>query len=111
MSCLFCEIVNGNINSERIFENDKFIVIKDISPVAPVHLLIIAKQHLENAEGLENEPEIASGVFSVAKQVASLQGMTDGYRLITNKGDHGGQSVNHLHFHLLGGKALEWHKL
>ncbi len=111
MSCLFCEIINGNINSEKIFEDDRFIVIKDISPIAPIHFLIMPKEHMDNAEMLENQPEIAAGIFSVAKQVADAQGMENGYRLVTNKGAYGGQSVEHLHFHLLGGKKLDWQKL
>ena len=104
--CLFCKIIRGEIPSAKVFENDVAFAFKDINPQAPVHVLIVPKKHVANAlEGAD--AGIMDGLMKAAAQVAREQGLTEnGFRLITNCGRHGCQSVNHLHFHLLGGKQL-----
>ncbi len=111
MSCLFCNMLEGDIPYSAVYEDNKFFVIKDIAPKAPVHFLIIPKLHIIDATHLKNHDDIACEVFTIAEKVAHEQGLKNGFRLITNIGGDGGQSVPHLHFHLLGGKALEWPNL
>jgi len=108
MSCIFCKIVNDEIPSKKIFENDKVLIIEDINPVAKVHLLIISKVHIESANQLdEDNIDIIKDMFLAAKQVAiELNIDKAGYRLINNCGINGGQAVKHLHIHLLGGENL-----
>ncbi len=111
MGCLFCEMLKGNIPYTPVYEDDNLFVIKDISPIAPVHLLIIPKEHIADATELGSRGDISAEIFSTAQKVAKEQGLTNGFRLVTNIGNEGGQSVSHLHFHLLGGKKLGWPKL
>jgi len=104
--CLFCKIIRGEIPSAKVFENDVAFAFKDINPQAPVHVLIVPKQHVANAlEGAD--AGIMDGLMRSIAQVAREQGLEkNGFRLITNCGRDGAQSVNHLHFHLLGGTQL-----
>ncbi len=108
MSCLFCKMLKGEIPYKSVYEDDNFFAIKDIAPIAPIHILIIPKLHIKDAAELKNRGELAAEIFEIAEKIAAEQGMNNGYRLITNIGDEGGQSIAHLHFHLLGGKKLEW---
>ena len=104
--CLFCKIIAGKIPSAKVFENDKVFAFKDINPQAPVHVLIVPKTHVANVlEGVE--AGVTEDVLKAAAQIAREQGLAEnGFRLITNCGRDGAQSVQHLHFHLLGGKQL-----
>jgi len=106
--CAFCNIVSRGMSADIVFENDRIIVIKDILPKAPVHLLIIPKQHIESVTSIaEADQSLLGELILVAKQVAEKQGISsDGYKLIFNVGKHGGQVIQHLHMHLLGGKQL-----
>ena len=104
--CIFCNIVNGQIPSPRVYETEHIIVIRDISPKAPVHDLIIPKRHLTNFNELE-DTELAGELLLGAAKVAQIEGLAEnGYRLIINTGTDGGQLVPHLHLHLLGGRNL-----
>ncbi|MDP4128299.1 MAG: histidine triad nucleotide-binding protein [Bacillota bacterium] len=106
--CIFCQIAQGKIPSEMVYEDDQVIAFKDIHPLAPVHLLVIPKLHLRSLNDVtpEQEPLIAH-LFGVIRRLASELNVADsGYRVVTNTGADGGQVVGHLHFHLLGGKAL-----
>lgn len=106
MVCIFCKIIAGDIPSQKIYETDNIIVIKDINPHAPVHDLIIPKKHVASLNELE-EPEIASEMLLVVKKIAEMEKIAgSGYRLIANTGKNGGQLIDHLHFHVLGGKDL-----
>ena len=105
--CIFCKIVKGEIPSNKVLENSDFLAFHDISPRAPVHVLIIPKKHVENFQ------EVDAGIMSKAtefiQQTATTLGVGNtGYRLITNCGKDSGQEVMHLHFHLLGGLKLAW---
>lgn len=108
MSCIFCKIVSGDIPSKKIYENEQILVIEDINPQAQVHMLIITKEHIQSANHLTKENiDIVGQMFLAAKEVAKKMNIDEsGYRLINNCGTDGGQSVNHLHIHLLGGEKL-----
>ena len=104
--CLFCKIIRGEIPGDKVFENDKVFAFRDIHPQAPVHILIVPKTHVANVlEGAEKG--VVADVIAAAAQIAREQGLAEnGFRLITNCGRDGAQTVQHLHFHLLGGKQL-----
>ena len=105
--CLFCKIIAGDIPSSKVYEDETVYAFRDISPMAPVHVLIVPKTHIASADGVnaENSSAVAH-IFEVIPQIAKAEGLTNGYRVITNCGEDGCQSVKHLHFHLLGGKKL-----
>ena len=105
--CLFCKIAAGEIPSAKVYEDDKLLAFKDINPQAPVHILIITKAHYESVNALDETSAPVVGVIMLAaKKIAAEQGLNNGYRLLTNIGEDGGQTVKHLHFHLIGGVKL-----
>ena len=105
--CLFCKIAAGEIPSSKVYEDDTILAFRDINPQAPVHVLVIPKSHLESVNAITSEnAELVSHVFTSIPKIAKQLELTDGYRVITNIGTHGCQSVKHLHFHILGGKQL-----
>lgn len=104
---VFAKIIRGELPSERVFENEHLLVIKDLHPVAPVHLLIIPKKEIPDFQSLKFEDlHILSEVAVVAQRMAQQFKITDGYRLLTNNGSLAGQTIFHLHFHLIGGRQL-----
>lgn len=108
--CLFCKIVAGEIPAQIVHDDDQVLAFDDINPVAPVHQLVIPKRHIASAAEL-GEPDggLLGRLFSVAVALASQAGLTDrGYRVVTNIGPDGGQTVDHLHFHLIGGRGMTW---
>lgn len=107
MDCLFCKIIEGSIPSAKVYEDDKMLAFKDINPQAPVHVLLIPKAHIPSVDGLNAENiEYVDYIFMKIPEIAKSLGLSGGYRVITNCGDDGCQSVKHLHFHILGGKKL-----
>lgn len=108
--CLFCNIVNKEISSEIVFEDDQVLAIKDIAPAAPVHLLLIPKLHIDSLNHISEENiELMGRLQLLAAQLAGELGIAEqGYRLVNNCGKWGGQAIFHLHYHLLGGKELGW---
>ena len=106
--CIFCKIVKKEIPADIIYEEDEIIVFQDNKPVAPVHILIISKKHISSVNNLESEDKKLIGqLILVAKKIAKKQGVSKtGYRLVINVGRDAGQTVDHLHLHLLGGKEL-----
>ena len=107
MNCLFCKIINGDIPSARVYEDDMIYAFKDINPMAPVHVLIVPKIHVASADGIdEDNSAYVAHIFEMIPYIAKELGLKNGYRVITNCGDDGCQSVKHLHFHLLGGEKL-----
>lgn len=107
MDCLFCKIIAGEIPSAKVFENEYVYAFRDIQPQAPTHVLIVPKQHIASIDEVTPEnSEILRHVVEAIPQVAATLGLTNGYRVITNVGEDGCQSVRHLHFHLLGGAKL-----
>jgi histidine triad (HIT) family protein len=107
--CIFCKIINGEIPCSMVYQDEKVLAFRDISPLAPVHVLIVPKQHIESAQALdESTSQIAAHIFSKIPDIAKELGIAEsGYRVITNIGKDGGQAVPHLHFHILGGRKLE----
>ncbi|MGB9743340.1 MAG: histidine triad nucleotide-binding protein [Minisyncoccales bacterium] len=108
MSCIFCQIINKEVPSEIVFEDKKIIAFKDIEPVAPVHILIVPKKHIPSINHLSHEDrELIGELFLAAQEIARQQKVAkSGYRLIFNVGPDAGQTVLHLHLHLIGGKKL-----
>lgn len=106
--CLFCKIIAGEIPSTKVYEDEYVYAFKDINPLAPVHVLIVPKEHISGASEITSENSaVVSKIFETAAKLAKELGIAeDGFRIVTNCGDHGCQSVHHLHFHLLGGKQL-----
>lgn len=108
--CLFCKIADGRIPSDRVYEDDEVVAFRDIDPQAPVHVLVIPRRHIESADALTVEDAATvMAMFAAAQRVARALGVAEsGYRLVTNIGADAGQSVQHLHLHLLGGRSLQW---
>lgn len=106
--CIFCKIINKQIPSTIVYEDEEILAFKDIHPVAPVHILVIPKKHVKSIMELEQVDEkIIGKIYSVIKQIAIEQKIADeGFRVIVNCGENGGQEVGHIHFHLIGGKKL-----
>ena len=105
--CIFCKIIKGEISSSKVYEDEEILAFKDINPLAPVHILIIPKKHIACAKDLKVEDEALIGkMFTVINKIAEELNLENGYRIINNCGEDGGQEVMHLHFHLLGGKKL-----
>lgn len=106
--CIFCKIINGEIPSDTVFETDNVKVFKDINPVAPVHLVIVPKRHIESINNLDKtNSEIVGDCMLAAKKAAQISNISEnGYRVISNCGDDAGQTVKHLHFHLVGGVVM-----
>ncbi len=108
MDCIFCKIANKDIPSQVVFENENILAFKDLSPQAPVHILVIPKKHISSMNEINNEnSSVVAEIFQVINQIAKQENIKEsGYRVISNCGEDGCQSVHHLHFHILGGKKL-----
>lgn len=105
--CLFCKIVAGQIPSTKVYEDELVLAFRDINPQAPTHVLVIPKAHLADVNAIDAEnSKLVAHIFEVIPQIARQEGLTGGYRVVTNCGPDAGQTVGHLHFHILGGKAL-----
>lgn len=106
---IFKKIIDGEIPADIIYEDDLCLAFRDISPQAPVHVLVIPRKEIPSIDHLSNEDEQMVGhIYLVIKQIAAAEGLDNGYRVIVNCGEEGGQTVDHLHFHLLGGRGLTW---
>jgi len=109
MDCIFCEIAKGNLNTEFIYEDDKVVAFHDLNPQAPIHFLVIPKEHIKSANHIDEDNLIVSHIFKVIKELANSMGFAEkGYRVINNCGEDGGQTVEHLHYHVLAGRNLQW---
>lgn len=109
MDCIFCKIAAGDIPSKKVYEDDKVLAFYDLDPQAPVHVLLIPKQHISSANEITAENSAIVGyIFEVAAKLAQQLKLENGYRIVNNCGVDGGQTVQHLHFHLLGGRSMEW---
>lgn len=104
--CVFCEIIAGNIPSTKVYEDDMILAFKDINPVAPVHVIVVPKEHIESANDVNGEnSKYVAHIFEKMPEIAKSQGISS-YRIINNCGEDAGQTVKHLHFHLIGGVSL-----
>ncbi len=107
MSCIFCDIISKKQPADIVYEDKEFIAFKDIKPSAPVHILVVPKKHIGSVNQLKNKDKLLIGkLILLAKSIANKQGISDGYKLIFNVGRKGGQLIDHIHLHLMGG----WNK-
>jgi histidine triad (HIT) family protein len=106
-NCLFCKIIAGDIPSTKVYEDETVLAFRDIAPQAPTHILVIPKAHIGSvAEVTGENSAVVAHIFEVIAQIAKNEGLSEGYRVVSNCGPHAGQTVHHLHFHILGGKQL-----
>ena len=105
--CLFCKIAGGSIPADIVAETDNALAFRDINPQAPTHVLVIPRGHVESLNEVD-DPEMMGELVRLSQKIASREGLENGWRWVTNVGDDGGQSVFHLHFHLLGGRRMNW---
>ena len=106
-NCLFCKIVAGDIPSTKVYEDDSVLAFRDIAPMAPTHILVIPKTHIGSvAEVTAENSAVVAHIFEVIPAIAKAEGLENGYRVVSNCGDDAGQTVHHLHFHILGGRKL-----
>ena len=109
MDCIFCKIAAGEIPSTKVYEDDTVVAFNDLDPQAPVHVLIIPKEQIASAAEInESNSAVVAHIFEVAAKIAAEKGLKDGFRIVNNCGDSAGQSVKHLHFHLMGGRDFGW---
>ena len=107
--CLFCQIVAGEVPSDRVYEDDAVIAFRDINPRAPTHILVIPRRHVPDAQHLTDaDGELLARLFGAVRTLAAEAGLESGYRVVTNVGPDAGQTVFHLHLHLLGGRSMGW---
>lgn len=106
-NCLFCKIIEGRIPADIVSQGDNWLAFRDINPQAPSHILVIPKKHVANVTEC-NEAEELGSLFQAASAVARDEKLDQGFRLVVNTGEHGGQTVFHLHIHILGGRSLTW---
>lgn len=108
MDCLFCKIIAGEIPSTKVYEDDAVLAFRDIAPQAPCHILVIPKHHIPSVDGVTAENSgVVAHIFEVIPQIARAEGLENGYRVVSNCGPDAGQTVPHLHFHILGGRTLQ----
>ena len=109
MDCIFCKIVNGEIPSNKEYEDDKVLAFYDLEPQAPEHILIVPKQHIASAAEINSEnSSVIAHIFEVAAIIAKEKGLDNGFRIVNNCGESAGQTVKHIHFHLMGGREFGW---
>ena len=107
MDCIFCKIIAGDIPSTKVYEDELVYAFRDINPQAPTHILVIPKAHIESVNGITAENSaVVAHIFEVIPKIAAMENLMDGYRVVSNCGPDAGQTVFHLHFHILGGKEL-----
>ncbi len=109
MDCLFCKIVAGEIPSTKVYEDEQIFAFRDINPQAPTHILVIPKEHIPSVDAITPENSaIVAHIFEIIPELAAEDGLDKGYRVISNIGEQGQQTVPHLHFHILGGRDMTW---
>lgn len=108
--CIFCKLANGEIPTDMVYEDDKIACFRDAAPQAPVHCLIVPKVHIQSLNELAGDEqfELAGHILFKIKEIAAQEGLENGYRVVVNTGADGGQTVPHLHFHLLGKRFMQW---
>ena len=108
--CIFCKIIKGEIPSQKVYEDDLVLAFNDVSPQSPTHILVIPKKHISSLNAVDdNNKDIIGHIFSVISKISKEKGFAEaGYRVVNNCGNDGGQTVGHIHFHLLAGRQLQW---
>lgn len=105
--CIFCKIIGGEIPSTKVYEDELCYAFRDINPMAPTHILVVPKAHIQDVSGIcEENSAVVAHIFTVIPRLAAAEGLTNGYRVVSNCGQDAGQTVPHLHFHILGGRQL-----
>lgn len=108
-SCIFCQIVNGDATANKVYETDTVLAFHDQNPQAPTHILIIPKKHIARVSEVEaGDADLMGDLLVAASEIAAEQGVADGFRLVVNNGSRAGQSVFHIHLHLLAGRSFSW---
>ena len=106
--CIFCKIIAGDIPSTKVYEDETVLAFRDIAPQAPTHILVVPKAHIQDTDGITAENAgVVTHIFTLIPAIAKAEGLESGYRVVTNCGADAGQTVHHLHFHILGGKVLD----
>ena len=109
MDCIFCKIIEGTIPAKAVYQDESVFAFSDINPKAPIHLLIVPREHIASLNDANNDKkELLGHLLWVAADIAEKRGLGDGYRVVVNTGEDGGQTVDHLHLHLLGGRSMTW---
>lgn len=108
MSCVFCAIAAGDIPATVVHSTERVVAFRDLNPVAPVHVLVIPRAHYRNVTNLVGDPDVTAELMAVAAQVAAAEGLDQGFRLVFNTGADGGQEVDHVHAHVIGGRQMVW---
>jgi histidine triad (HIT) family protein len=109
MDCIFCKIINGDIPVKKVYEDDKILAFHDANPQSPVHILFVTKEHIKSAADINNDnSELVAHIFKTISSLAVELHLANGFRVVTNCGDSAGQSVKHLHFHLMSGRDFSW---
>jgi histidine triad (HIT) family protein len=108
MSCIFCAIASGEIPATVVHETDRVVAFRDLNPVAPIHVLVIPREHHENVVELAGDAQLTAELMQAAAAVAQVEGVDGGFRLVFNTGAGGGQEVGHVHAHVIGGRQMEW---
>ena len=109
MDCIFCKIASGEISVPALFQDDQIFAFRDNNPQAPVHFLVIPRTHLQSlAHTAREHAPLLGHMLATAAELAASEGLKDGFRTVINSGEHGGQTVDHLHVHVLGGRAMHW---
>ena len=109
MDCLFCKIIAGEIPGTKVYEDEDVYAFRDINPIAPVHFLIVPKKHISGASEINSDNSaVVAKIFEAAAKIARAEGYPDSFRIVTNCGEDAGQTVHHLHFHLLAGVKMGW---
>ena len=107
MDCIFCKIAAGEIPSTKVYEDEQILAFRDIAPMAPTHILVIPKTHIPSVDGITAENSaVVAHIFETIPAIAAAEGLVNGYRVVSNCGPDAGQTVHHLHFHILGGNEL-----
>lgn len=107
--CIFCKIADGEIPSEIVYSDDTCVAFRDVNPQAPTHILVIPREHIESVNDINGENSgIVAHIFEVIGKIAEEEGLDNGYRVVSNVGEDGQQTVPHLHFHVIGGRSLQW---
>lgn len=109
MDCIFCKIVKGDIPSQKVYEDEFVYAFRDIEPQAPIHVIVIPKEHYRNILEIPQNSELTARITDAIKRIAKREGICEsGFRIVNNCGEQGGQTVEHLHYHVLGGRNLTW---
>lgn len=109
MACVFCQIVSGEVPCEKVYENDDVIAFKDLNPVAPIHILVVPKVHIESTDYINSgNSSIISKIFEAISYLSGKEILNGDYRVVSNCGSAAGQTVKHLHFHVISGRSMQW---